>query len=559
MLLRLRSLPPGGTRWVLPLLLLGVLSGCGEGSGGAGYRDDTVTLIELGDISKPMPFISETVLDGQVTSLLFMAILAPRWEDGRLILQTAAENSLALARSYEFFGADSTSLRYHLRSDVLWSDGRPVTAHDAVWTFETRGDPRTASPRLDYSKSIRSVEAEDDSTLVVHFTRRYPEMLNHSSGEIAPRHVFEGSDPANLRSHPALNNPEGGNLVVSGPYQIGEWRRGQRLILMPNPQFQPQPRIPRVVFQVIPEETTRLIEFQTGNADVLALPYDKIDLVRQSVSDLRLEVRRGRVYDYIAYNPRAHPALADAGVRRALGLAIDRAGMIQSLSLEGYAEPAGGPFAPIQRLHFDPVAQAPLPFDPDQAARLLDQQGWIPGPDGIRVRDGQALRFNLITNTGNQRRLDIAQILQQQWERIGVGVRIQTRESNTFFDGLSQRDFEVAIAGWSIGLFVDMTSLWEGESAFNFTSFNNPEVSRIMQVALEQPTEEAAAPYWRDAAARIVAEQPYSWLFYMDEVVGVRNRIRNTRIDTLGTLQNLHEWWIEGGAGSPERAAVGQD
>ena len=533
--------------------LVAALVGCGSSDRAdsrAAYRDDTVTILELGDISKPMPFVAETVLDSDIVAVMFMDILSAVWEDGRLRLRTADEDVLALAKSYEFFGEDSTSLRYHLRGDVVWSDGTPLTAHDAVWTFETRADPRTASPRQDYSRFMERVLAEDDSTLVVHFSRRYPEMLLHTASEIAPRHVFEGTDVAQLRNHPALNNPGAGGLPTSGPYMIGEWLRGQRVTLVPNPRFHPQPRIPRVVFRIIPEETTRLIELQTGNADIMTLPFDKLAEVQRSLPDLRLESVEGRVYEYIAYNPRAHPAFADRDIRRALGLAIDRNGLIRALSLEGFGVPAGGPSAPIMALYHDPVAEAPLPYDPEGAARILDQKGWVPGPDGIRVKDGQALRFTLGTNSGNQRRADVAQIVQQQWRRVGVDARIQTIESNTFFDRLSQRDFDAAIAGWSVGLFPDMTSLWEGDATFNFTSYDDPETSRLMHEALAQPTEETAAVYWNAAAARIVAEQPYSWLYFMDRVIGVRDRVKGTRIDTLGNLQNLHEWWIEGAAGS---------
>ncbi len=527
----------------LLLALLVATAGCDTGSD-RGFRDDTVTIINLADISKPMPFLSETVLDGGVVGMLYMSLLGSIWEDGQLRFRTADEDVLAIARSYEFFGPDSASLRYNLRGDLTWSDGEPLTAHDVQWTFETRGDAAVASPRRDYNRFIEGIEVENDSTVVIHFTRRYPEMVAHTAVEIAPRHLFADTEPANLRNHPALADPAGGNLVVSGPYMIGDWRRGQRVTLVPNPSFDPQPNIPRVVFRVIPEETTRLIEFQTGNADVLSLPYDKIDLVQGSVPDMRLELREGRLYDYIGYNPNAHPALADPQVRRALGLAIDREGLISALNLDDFARPAGGPFSPIQTLHYDPEIQAPLPYDPEEAARLLDEAGWVPGPDGTRARDGQPLSFVLGTNAGNQRRADIAQIVQQQWRQIGVPVRIQTRETNTFFDALNRREFEAAIAGWSIALFVDMTSLWEGDSPFNFTSFDDPEVSRLFALATDQPTEEAAAPYWKEATRIIVEQQPYSWLFFMDEVIGVRDRIRGTRIDTLGELQNLHEWYI---------------
>ena len=539
-------------RTPLLLLLLLPLSSCerdsvdgGDPAADAGpVRGGSVTIVDLADISKPMPLISESSLDNAVNGVLYLSILAPRWEDGELHYLTADRDPLALARSYEFFGPDSASIRYNLRTDARWSDGRPITAHDAAWTLETQGDPRTASPRQAYNAQIREIIAENDSTLVIHFTRRYPEVFFHTAGSVAPRHLYEGTDRAQLRSHDALNNPAGGALVVSGPYMIAEWQRGSRLVLVPNPEFRPEPYIQRVVFVVIPEETTRMIELQTGNVDMMELPFDKLGLVQQSVPDVRFETRRRRFYDYIAYNPAAHPALADREIRRALGLAIDKVGLIEALNLGEYAEPAGGPYAPIFRRLFDPAAQAPLPFDTVEAKRILDAKGWAPGPDGIRSRGGQTLRFTLATNAGNQRRADIGQIVQQAWRRIGVDARLSTVESNTFFDQLDRREYDAAIAGWGVGLSPDLSGLWTGDGPFNFTDYDNAEVDRLIAEALAQPTEELAAPLWREAAGHIVADQPYTWLFYMDAVVGVRNRVRNTRIDTLGMLQNLYEWWV---------------
>jgi peptide/nickel transport system substrate-binding protein len=253
----------------------------------------------------------------------------------------------------------------------------------------------------------------------------------HTAGNVAPRHVYESTDPAQLRSHPAVNSPEGGALVVSGAYMIESWRRGERLVLVRNPQFQPQPYIERVVFLPITEETTRLVEFQTGAADVLyPVPFDKIELVRQSVPNVRFEARRRRFYDYIAYNPLTHPAFEDRDIRRALGLAIDKVGLIDALSLGEYAEPAGGPYSPIFKLLYDPEGHAPLPYDPVEAARILDEKGWMPGPDGVRAKDGRALRFTLATNAGNQRRADIGQLV--------VGRELHWNPDNEEFEGDEQ-------------------------------------------------------------------------------------------------------------------------
>jgi peptide/nickel transport system substrate-binding protein len=513
----------------------------------------TVVVTEGADMDKPMPLISESSLDNQLQALLYRPLLQSWWEDGELEYVTHDRNPMSLARSYEFFGPDSASLRYRLVSDAVWSDGAPITAHDVVWTLESQGDPRVASPRQDYNRNIREVVAEDDSTVVIHFHQRNPEMFFHSAGTVAPRHVYGEHDVSQLRSHPAVTDPTGGNLVVSGPFMIGEWIRGQRVTLVPNPRWEPTPHLDRVVFRIIPEQTTRLIELQTGNVDMIApVPFDQLPGIERQ-GDIRIERREGRFYDYIGYNPRAHEFFADRDIRRALGLAIDHEGVINGLQMEGFATPAGGPYSPIFRNLYDPREQAPLPFEPDEARRILAEKGWTPGPDGIlRNPQGQPFRFTLTTNAGNQRRADVAQIVQQYWRRIGVDARIQIIEFNTFIERNRTRNFEAIVGGWGVGLSPDLQQIWgDPDLPFNSVSYDNAEVRRLIQEALAQPTEELAAPIWRRVAALIVADQPYTWLYYFDEPVGVRERVQGTVINTLSTYQNMWEWWVtDGGRGA---------
>ncbi len=556
-----RSLARAGKgRWlrsVLPtfsvLALIGVLAACQgdrapERQGPAeAQRGGAVTLVELADIDKPLPLIWESSLDSEVTSIMFLSLLQTIWEDGRLRYQTSHDSPMALAWHYEYLPPDSSAMRFHMRSDVLWSDSTPVTAHDVVWTYQAYGDPRVASPRQDYLEHIESITAENDSTVLFRFRRRYPEMLFHANLAIVPRHVYEGHDPAQLRSHPQVADPVGQRMVVSGPFRIAQWNRGQTFVLEPNPVFQPRPLLDRVVVRVLPEETTRMVEFQTGRVDMMSpIPYDKVDLIRQ-IGDVRIERREGRNYEYIGYNPRTFEPFRDPEIRRALGLALDKEGIMRALQMEEWTRPAGGPYSPIFQDYYDPQTQAPLPYNPDEARRILESKGWTPGPDGILQKNGRPFRFTLVTNAGNQRRADVSQVIQQQWRRIGVDMRIQMLETNTFFDRLTRKNFEAALAGWGVALSPDISSLWRPDIPFNFVSYENPEVMRLFDEALAQPTEEQWRPYWREAAARIVADQPYTWLYFYDELVAVRNRLRNTRIDTLGTYQNMWEWWVSDG------------
>ena len=537
------------------------LAACGEraardGAGGAAAAGDTpepggtVVIAEAADLSRPMPLLSESVTDGHVSgNLMFMSLTGSSWADGRIQFRPySEENPDALARSWELVGPDSAALRYHLQPGRLWSDGTPITSRDVVWTYRMLRDPAVASPQQDYWTQLDSVTAQDDLTVTFWFQRRYPEMLFHSGLGISPAHVFEGSDPAQLRNHPALRDPAGGRLPVSGPFMIGEWRRGQQVTLVPNPHFPVRPHLERVVFRFITEPTTRLTELVNGTVDYMRpIPYDQIpEIRRRGEGQIEFEREEKRAYDYIGYNPRAFPAFADPEIRRALGLAIDVEGMISAMQMDEWAVPAGGPYSPIFTRLYDAGEQAPVPFDTVEAKRILESKGWIDrNGDGIREdAQGRPFRFTLVTNTGNQRRADAVQIIQQQWRRVGIDVRLQVLEFNTFQDRSRRKDFEAILAGWVVALAPDIKTSWSPESPYNYVSFDDPETIARMDSALAQPTEEAAAPFWRQAAAMIVADQPYTWLFWFDQVGGRRSRLRGMTVNTYSSYQRPWEWWI---------------
>jgi peptide/nickel transport system substrate-binding protein len=527
-------------------VMLLTLAGCGDRDPDRQARRSGQVVVAVGaDMDKPNPIIVATSLDSEISDLLYMRLLADRWEDGELVYQVADENPMALARSYEFFGPDSASIRYRLRSDVSWTDGVPITAHDGAFTLTARGSPEVASPIQDHNREIREIVVEDDSTLVIHFNRRYAEIFFHTAGPVIPRHQFEGSDLARIRSHPAMTDPAR-HLVTSGPVRIVEWVRGQRVVLGPNPGFEPQPTIERLIFRIVPEESTRMIELQTGAVDMAQVPFHYVDQIR-AATHLRLEAQDLRGYEYIAYNPFAHDFFADPEIRRALGLALDRESLIAGLQLDEFAVPAGGPYAPIFRRLYDPEGQAPLPYDTAEARRIFTEKGWTRGRDGILQKDGRPLSFTLVTNAENQRRIDIAQIVERQWARVGVRANILTLEFNTLVERMTARNFEARIGGWLVGLSPDLYQVWgDPDSPSNYVSYDNPEVRRLMSLAMEQPTEEEAAAIWMEVAATIVADQPYTWLYYYDVPHGVNDRVQGTRIDTRGAYQEIWNWRVDG-------------
>jgi peptide/nickel transport system substrate-binding protein len=550
------------------LALLAVAAACGdrrqdEGArkgtdDGAPRRGGTAVVAEPADIQQPFPVFFTGGLDSDMIDIMYMGLTRGAWRDGRMVALLSDQSPMAMAWHWEYLGPDSTSIRYRMRSALRWSDGQPVTAHDVVFTYAMYANPVVASPRQQNAEQIDSVVAENDSTVVFHFKRRYPEMVFDSGLGIIPRHVYGQVAPAALSTHGSISSPQ--NLVVSGAFRIGQYQPGAQITMVPNPHFPVRPMLDRIVIRVIPETTTRLVELRNGAVHwARGVTFDLIPGLRQQVPHLQFDSETGRYWEYIGYNAR-RPMFADANVRRALGMAIDVPGIIRQLRMEEWVTPASGPFPPILKDFHDPQGPRPLAYDTAGAKRLLEAAGWRDADgDGIREKDGRPFRFDLLTNTGNQRRADVLQIVQRMWREVGVDVRLQQLELGTVQERqFGDRNFDAVLGSWGVELSGVLGPLFAKDAQLNFVGYDDPEGLRLMAQAEAQPTLAAAAPLWRSAAERIVQTQPYTWLYYYGPVTARDPRLRGIRLDAYGAYQNVWEWWLAGGgaAGAADDTAM---
>ncbi|MEO0604762.1 MAG: ABC transporter substrate-binding protein, partial [Myxococcota bacterium] len=150
---------------------------------------------------------------------------------------------------------------------------------------------------------------------------------------------------------------------------------------------------------------------------------------------------------------------------------------------------------------------------------------------------------------GNKRRADIAVLLQAQLKQLGVDVNIEKLESNTFFERLRKHDFEAGLAGWAAGLYVDPSELWkcstkEEPHEFNFTGYCNPEVDALIEKGLQTPDLADSAPIWKEIQAKIFEDQPYLFLWWMDEIVAVHERFEGVQSDVISRIHHLEDWEV---------------
>jgi peptide/nickel transport system substrate-binding protein len=299
-----------------------------------------------------------------------------------------------------------------------------------------------------------------------------------------------------------------------------------------------------VVVRVIPEQTTELTELLTGGIDFMrAVPPAEMKRVEES-DEVYSITYPARSYTFLVWNLR-NPLFESAEVRRALTMGINREQIVDAL-LYGYGTVAVSDVMPFQWEFNDDLE--PWPYDPERAREMLAQEGWTDTDgDGIIDKDGRPFRFTLRTNQGNDLREDIVVIVQNDLKQLGIAVEPRMVEWNTFITDLKAKNFEAAVSGWSVDFKFNPTDLFSTEAIegkYNYPSYSNPVADSLMMQALMTLDREEARPLWIRYSEIIHEDQPYTFLYYLEERLGVNNRLRGVTGDARGHLVSVAEWWI---------------
>jgi peptide/nickel transport system substrate-binding protein len=364
------------------------------------------------------------------------------------------------------------------------------------------------SPKAASYASVNAVEARDARTVVFHLKHADNFLLtNLSTGAFGV--VPEGSGGEFWR-HP----------VGTGPFRFVSQQIDQEVVVERNPlSWRGVPKIERVRFRVVPDAITESLEMEKGSADaeVNSLPMDSL-AVLGTRPNLRIEGAPGTQIQYIGFNLR-DPLLSDARVRQAIACAIDRKLIIQTL-LQGHAQPAE---SLLPQSHWAWSGDGPhYEYDPARAARLLDEAGHAPGPDGVRFH------LTMKTSTTEDTRL-LAAVLQQQLAKVGIALELRSYEFATFYSDLNRGAFQMYSLRW-IGGNEQPDIFSYAYAAANFSPqglnrghYSNPRLDALLANAADSADTAQRRADYVEAQQILARDLPAINLWYRNTVV-VHNR-----------------------------------
>jgi peptide/nickel transport system substrate-binding protein len=348
---------------------------------------------------------------------------------------------------------DGLTITLHLRDNITWSDGEPITSADFKFTYDmVMSDANTVNSQYPYDY-LGSLETPDDRTVVMQFSEPFAAWQSNFWRGILPKHVLEPVFEANGSLIEAEWNTA--PTVGCGPYVFDEWESGSFIKFVRNENYWlGKANIDEIYFQFVPDDAAQTAALIAGDADLGTFPplSDVPDLRDAGINVLSVNGGYSEIW-FFNFRDMASPGARDLNVRKAIAMALDREAIVNDLLL-GLSKPGETMWDTLSAYGYVSPDIVAWEYDPDGARQLLEDSGWIDRDgDGIR-EDENGNKLTLVHGTTiREIRQDIQAVVQQQLLQVGIDLQIMSEDSDIFFgsytDGASCATGSVDIMEWS--------------------------------------------------------------------------------------------------------------
>jgi peptide/nickel transport system substrate-binding protein len=496
------------------------------------------------DINTLNPVLVSTAYERDVLSYLFDALVE---------VDSSMRPAPGVASRWEI-SPDATTFRFHLDPGATFDDGTRVTAADVLFSVKRYA---AESPQLSgylQGLDLKKTRVVDAQTVEVVFeSGRNAGQIYAFGFPVIAEHVYGTGD---------FKKDFNDKVVGCGPYRFVKRAPGSEIVLERRDDYRgTKPPVRTVVFKIIPNATVAWSALTRGEIDEMRISTEQFAL-GSADPEIRSRIVFHQFYElgynFIAWNNRYEP-LADAEVRRAFTMAIDRGAVVKHL-YNGGARVMSGPFT-VEQWAFNP-AVPPIPFDPDGARAALQAKGWVDRDgDGIREKGKKALRVELLVDAADSASIEQGQLYQQSLRDVGADLVLRKLEGTAMIERVLTGKYEAAFLAYFLDLDPDLFANFHSSQftpeGQNWVFYSNPEVDELLAKGQLELDHEARRAMYMRVHELLARDQPLTWLIQSSTKWAVSNRVQNVQVAPgLGLFNwtpGAQGWWV-----SPRRPQSGK-
>jgi len=491
----------------------------------------------------------------------------------------------ALVASWDI-AEDGVTYTFHLRDDMVWSDGVPITAHDVIYFLDAALSGETTSPRQQLIDSVVSYEAMDDHTLTIVFNEVTCTIID-TLGPVypVPAHIFSevfGDSYADMEENDYNLNP----LVTGGEtFVFSNFRPGEQTTLLGNADYNEAEMgavIPEGwIYKVVTDQVVQMEQFRAGELSFIAsVPQaDRDDIrMRGQAGEFQIFETPAGTIRFLSLNTADpdnpqdgldedgslidqghHPILGDVRVRQALNYGMDF-NEINEGAFFGTGVPVASHVRPTDWSF--PAGLEPYPFDAEKAMSLLDEAGFTDSDgDGVRecngclyAEDGSPLALTVKTNAGNTSQEALYTLLQDQWEELGFEINLEFVEFGTLVDEFTAQTYDAIGVFWGLSTPANPDGITDiflpaadvVGAGYNTQSYSNPRLTELIETARTLPgcDVEARREMYGEAYQILRDESPWIWISTGNVLLAAQSNVENWAPRVGGARWNIDAWAI---------------
>ena len=490
------------------------LAACGGGSTSdssssvAGAKGGDLTIARASDALS----MDKTTTFDNASIFVFEQIMQPLFT----VSKDGKDVEPLLAKGYDV-SDDKLTYTIHLRDNVKFSDGTPMTAKDVKFSIDE--DSKTGSDGWGYINSaIDTVTATDDTTVTIKLKYEWAPILadlSLFSNGIIPEN-YGGKTSEEFYEAP----------VGTGPFKWGEWKKGQSLKLVKNTNYweKGQPSLDSVTWTVVPDANTRKLQLQGGQIDIDEYPDWSSFSGLKSTPGITATAFPSTRIDYVNFNQQRTP-FTDVHVRRAIAYAIDRDSLVKTV-LYGNGKAADSLLAPGVP-YYAKNPDAPT-FDLATAKKELAQSST---PTGFST--------SITINSGDANQASTAQIMQSELKELGIDLQIKQLDPTALKQARNSGDFDMLIGAWTMDIpdpdeWTSFAVDPDGGSHSAYSYYDNPEVVALNKQAQAETDDSKRAALYKQLQEKTASDAWAAYLYYSPYAYATTDKVKGFYVTPLG-------------------------